>query len=496
MQKALSFVTLRLSKHHLAQTGKTNVIVDVARMASTSSTTNRTSSDSTKLAAVIQLCCTDDKESNWSRASALVREARRRGAALAFLPEAFDYIGRSAKQTLALAEPLDGPTFKAYQRLAREENIALSLGGLHVLVPDQNRVRNTHILLDADGEILATYAKTHLFNVDLSASGGPRLKESDYVEPGTTLGQPVNTPVGRVALGICYDLRFPEFASALAARGAHVLTYPSAFTIATGMAHWEVLLRARAVESQCYVAAAAQTGRHNEKRSSYGHSMIVDPWGAVLARCGEGEGLALAEIKADYVHSVRRSMPLDQHRRTDLYALATENDTVDIDDSSAFDFGGHSIRGSSLVLATRLSLVCVNKKPVLPGHLLVLPRRSGAARLDQLTAEETADLFLTARRAARVAEAFRGGHSHGAATVAVQDGEAAGQTVPHVHVHVLARLPEDFGGRNDEVYERLDQHDKEDKQDKNGQQSSDWRTDEAMAEEATRMRAIMREQNL
>jgi predicted amidohydrolase/diadenosine tetraphosphate (Ap4A) HIT family hydrolase len=440
-----------------------------------------------KMAAVIQLCCTDDKQANFERASALVREARRRGAALAMLPEACDYIGNSAKQTLELAEPLEGPTLKSYRELARSENVALSLGGLHVLAEDGRRVRNTHVLLGADGEVLATYCKTHLFNIDMSSSGGPRLQESDYVEPGTSITNPVSTPVGQVGLGICYDLRFAEFSSTLAARGAEILTYPSAFTVATGMAHWEVLLRGRAVETQCYVAAAAQTGRHNDKRASFGHSMIVDPWGTVLARCGEGEGLALAEIKPDYIQSVRRSMPVSQHRRKDLYGLVADGETVDVDDAASYDFGGHTIRGTSLVLATRYSLVSVNKKPVLPGHLLVLPRRSGCPRLKDLTAEETADLFLTARRAARVAEAFRGGKS---STVAVQDGADAGQTVQHVHVHVLARAPGDFGGRNDEVYERLDQHDK------GNDHQSKWRTEEEMALEASQLRSILREQNL
>jgi len=448
----------------------------------------RAAHSSSALAAVIQLRCTDDKEDNFKRAAEWIREARRRGARLAFLPEALDYVGQSAEQTLALAEKEDGPTLERYRRLAREEGLALSLGGLHILAKGGTRVRNTHLLLGDDGSVLASYAKTHLFQVDLSASGGPRLREADYVEPGGSISQPVATPVGRVGLGICYDLRFPEFSQTLARRGAQVLTYPSAFTVATGMAHWEVLLRARAVETQCYVAAAAQTGKHNAKRSSYGHSMIVDPWGVVLARCGEGEGLAVAEIKLGYADNVRSSMPIESHRRPDLYALVAEGENGHYEDEAVYDFGGHSVRGSSLVFATRLSLVVVNKKPVLPGHLLVIPRRSNAARLDDLTAEETADLFLTARRAARVAEAWRGAESS-AATVAVQDGPAAGQTVAHAHVHVLARTSSDFGGRNDEVYERLDRHDKEDS-------GAGWRSDEAMGEEAKQMRVIMEERNL
>ena len=129
---------------------------------------------------------------------------------------------------------------------------------------------------------MAKYSKTHLFDVEIPEQG-IRLKESDYVSPGKDIVRPVETSIGRIGLGICYDLRFPEFSLALARSGAQILTFPSAFTVATGMAHWESLLRARAIESQCYVVAAAQTGRHNAKRSSYGRTMIVDPWGTVVA---------------------------------------------------------------------------------------------------------------------------------------------------------------------------------------------------------------------
>jgi predicted amidohydrolase len=242
------------------------------------------------LAAVIQLTCTADKAANYSRASSLVSEAASRGAEVAFLPEAFDFIGENRQQVRELSEPLDGPTVTAYRDLAKFHGISLSLGGLHESCGDsEEKIRNTHLLIDSFGNILTTYTKVHLFDVEIP--GKFRLRESDHASPGNRIEPPARLPYSdlSIGLGICYDLRFPELAASLARRGADVLTFPSAFTVATGLAHWETLLRARAIETQCYVVAAAQTGKHNDKRSSYGHSVIVDPWGTVVAQCAEGE---------------------------------------------------------------------------------------------------------------------------------------------------------------------------------------------------------------
>ncbi|KAF6075309.1 nitrilase 1 [Phyllostomus discolor] len=145
------------------------------------------------------------------------------------------------------------------------------------------------------------------------------MRESNSTMPGPRLELPVRTPAGRVGLAICYDMRFPELSLALAQAGAEILTYPSAFGSVTGPAHWEVLLRARAIETQCYVVAAAQCGRHHEKRASYGHSMVVDPWGTVVACCSEGPGLCLARIDLGYLRQLRQHLPVFQHRRPDLY---------------------------------------------------------------------------------------------------------------------------------------------------------------------------------
>merc|ERR1719357_2283191 len=201
--------------------------------------------------------------------------------------------------------------------MAVKHGLWLSLGGLHVRAREGEKTSNTHILVNAKGDIVATYAKTHLF--DASVPGKFSLKESDYVAAGTSLTPPIETPLGQLGLGICYDLRFGEHSQALAKAGAQLLTFPSAFTVATGEAHWESLLRARAIETQSYVIAAAQTGQHNPKRSSYGHAMIVDPWGVVAAEVKEGVGVAFAPIDLEKVARIRSEMPVQSQRRPDLY---------------------------------------------------------------------------------------------------------------------------------------------------------------------------------
>ncbi|NWS49943.1 NIT1 amidase, partial [Probosciger aterrimus] len=272
------------------------------------------------LVAVAQVTSTPDKERNLAACTGLVREAAERGACLVFLPEGFDYIGCAPAQTLSLAEGLDGPLMGRYAELARDCGVWLSLGGFHERGQDWETTQciyNCHVLLDSTGHLVAAYRKTHLCDVELE--GRVSMKESSFTNPGTEIVAPVSTPAGKLGLSICYDMRFPELSLVLRRAGAEILTYPSAFTVHTGSAHWEVLLRARAIESQCYVVAAAQTGKNHEHRTSYGHSLVVDPWGAVVAQCREGPGLCYAEIDLEYLHRIRREIPVQSHRRHDLY---------------------------------------------------------------------------------------------------------------------------------------------------------------------------------
>lgn len=280
-------------------------------------------SSSVPVAAVCQMTATPDKEANFRTCTQLVEQAKVGGASMVFLPEGFDYIGSSREETLQLSESLDGETISRYTHLARKLDVWLSLGGFHEQGHDwktDRRIYNSHIIINGQGEIVSVYRKTHLFDVELS-SKGVSLKESAFTIPGPRLVPPVQTPIGKVGLGVCYDLRFPELSAALQRHGAEILTYPSAFTVATGTAHWEVLLRARAVETQCFVLAAAQVGAHHSKRASYGHALAVDPWGEVLGDCGgTQEGVTLAHIDLQKLRDIRRDMPVLQHRRqTDFY---------------------------------------------------------------------------------------------------------------------------------------------------------------------------------
>lgn len=279
---------------------------------------NRMSTLPHPVAAVCQLTATSDKQANFCACKQLVEEAKERGASMVFLPENFDYIGSSREETLSLSENLKGDTISQYTKLARKLGMWLSLGGFHERGHDwesDRRIYNSHIIINDKGDIISVYRKSHLFDVELPEKG-ISLKESAFTIPGPSLVPPVQTPIGKVGQGTCYDLRFPELSLALQRHGAEILTYPSAFTVTTGAAHWEVLLRARAIENQCFVVAAAQVGQHNEKRSSYGHALVVDPWGEVLGDCGgERPGMVLVEINLEKVSSTRRNMPVQQHRR-------------------------------------------------------------------------------------------------------------------------------------------------------------------------------------
>lgn len=266
------------------------------------------------LAAAVQLTSIADKRRNLATALELVAEAARRGARFVALPENVDYIGAETDK-LALAEPLDGPTFTAFASAAKAHGIHLLAGTLAEATGDPKRARNTSVLYGPDGSRLAVYRKIHLF--DVAIPDGGTYRESDVVEAGTEVVDAA-TPLARFGLSICYDLRFPELYRALAARGAEVLLVPSAFTLYTGKDHWEILLRSRAVENTCWVVAPAQSGRHSERRVTYGNSMIVDPWGTVVARASDGPGVIVAEISGGALDRVRRELPSLRHRRLGL----------------------------------------------------------------------------------------------------------------------------------------------------------------------------------
>jgi predicted amidohydrolase len=263
------------------------------------------------VAAVAQMASGADRAANLRRASTLVRDAAGRGARLVVLPEVFAWRGADARDPSA-AEPIPGPTTEAMCALARELRIVLCMGSFLEAVPDDARRYNTSCIVDAGGTIVARYRKIHLFDVALP--GRVAVRESATRLAGT---QPVvaRTPLATLGCSICYDLRFPELYRRLAHDGAEVLLVPSAFTAPTGAAHWEVFCRARAVENQCYLLAANQCGPSPHGHRDYGNSMIVDPWGTVLARAGDEECVLTAELDGAELARVRRELPALAHRR-------------------------------------------------------------------------------------------------------------------------------------------------------------------------------------
>jgi predicted amidohydrolase len=263
------------------------------------------------LAAVVQTSSGPDERRNLARAAELVGEAASGGARLVVLPEVVAWRGpREAEPEHA--EPIPGPTADRMAGLARTHGIVLCAGSWLERDPATGRAFNTSCVFGPDGALLARYRKIHLFDVDIP--GSVSVRESDTRTPGL---EPVTvaTGVGTLGLSVCYDLRFPELYRHLALAGAEVLLVPSAFTFPTGAAHWEVLLRARAIENQCYVLAANQSGMSPHGFADYGNSMIVDPWGTVVARAADGVGVTLAEIDRDRVTRVRRQLPSLAHVR-------------------------------------------------------------------------------------------------------------------------------------------------------------------------------------
>jgi len=262
---------------------------------------------------VVQMTSTDDVAANLQAARALVAVAAHRGAELVALPENFAYLRREGIP-IPCAQGLDGEIVGSVRELAKQHRIWLLGGTFPESAEADGRVYNTSVLVSPGGEIEAVYRKIHLFDVDLRGSGGGVFTESATIAPGKEVVV-ASTPFGPLGLAVCYDLRFPELFRAMAERGARWIAVPSAFAPETGKDHWEVLLRARAIENQAFVLAPAQCGRHSADRASYGRSMIVDPWGLVLARAADRPGAVVADCDPSDLERVRSALPALRHRR-------------------------------------------------------------------------------------------------------------------------------------------------------------------------------------
>ena len=263
------------------------------------------------LAAAVQMLASDDKAANMTEAEHWIRQAVAAGARVVALPEVFIWRGNK-KSEREFAETIPGPTATKMAELARELQIYLLAGSILEAISDGSKAYNTSLLFDPTGNLLARYRKIHLFDVDLA--NGVSLRESDTRAHGAEIVI-AQTELATMGLSVCYDLRFPELYRGLADRGAHLIFVPSAFTAFTGAAHWGVLLRARAIENQVYIIAADQFGKSPKSFECHGHSMIVDPWGAVLAELADGPGIVTAEIDLEYLGKVRSELPALNHRR-------------------------------------------------------------------------------------------------------------------------------------------------------------------------------------
>jgi deaminated glutathione amidase len=269
--------------------------------------------------AAVQLNSTGDKGRNLEIAARLVSAAAADGAQLIGLPEKWNLLA-AGDQLSEGAEPLDGPALTAAGGWARELGVHLLAGSIAERVEGDERLYNTSALISPEGELAAVYRKIHLFDVDVD---GIRYRESERERPGEEI---VVATAGELALGmsVCYDLRFPELYRILAIRGARLLTVPSAFTLPTGRAHWDVLVRARAIENQAFVLAPNQVGEAPPHYSSYGHSMIVDPWGTVLGEAGDGEGFIAADLDLSGQDRIRAELPSLASRRPEAYLWPQE----------------------------------------------------------------------------------------------------------------------------------------------------------------------------
>jgi predicted amidohydrolase len=270
-------------------------------------------------AAAVQLQSTPDRDRNLEAADRLTRAAAQAGAELVVLPEKWPVLG-TPEQTIAAAEPYDGPVVRWASELARELGIDLVAGSFSERTGGE-RGANTSIHAGPDGEIKATYRKIHMFDVEV---GGKVYKESEREAPGDEIVLTETAQGVSVGMTICYDLRFPELYRILAVKGAQVIAVPAAFTLATTREHWEVLLRARAIEDQAFLVAANQVGEHAPGYRSGGRSMIVDPWGVVLAQAPDKETYVIAELDLERQHEIRRTLPSLANRRPEAYRWPAE----------------------------------------------------------------------------------------------------------------------------------------------------------------------------
>lgn len=266
--------------------------------------------------AAIQMVSTDNVEANLNAAARLIRQAAADRAELLVLPENFPLMGQHEQDKIAIREPFGkGPIQAFLSEQARINKIWLMGGTIPIAADTPNKIRAACLLYNPQGECVARYDKIHLFDVSVNG-GNETYNESSTIEGGSSITV-ARTPFGNIGMSVCYDLRFPELYRNMHGQDVSIITVPSAFTATTGKAHWETLLRARAVENLCYVIAPNQGGRHINNRETWGHSMVINPWGDILAVVEQGEGIACADIDLEQLKLLRNNFPALRHRTLD-----------------------------------------------------------------------------------------------------------------------------------------------------------------------------------
>lgn len=267
--------------------------------------------------AAIQMCSSSNVNENLETVARLVKNAVGHGASLVVLPEMFPIIGEKSEDMFSVKETLGNGKIQDFvANLASRLNVFIVAGTIPLASRDSKKIKAACLVYNASGEVIAHYDKIHLFDAIVSKSES--YTESKTTEPGSSIVV-VETPIGKLGIAVCYDIRFPALFTAMRNQGAEIIAVPAAFTLKTGEAHWRLLMRARAVENFCYMIGGAQSGRHASGRKTYGHALIVDPWGTVLDELGSvGEGVAIAEIELKKLHEIRKFMPVDTHQRIKL----------------------------------------------------------------------------------------------------------------------------------------------------------------------------------
>ncbi|KAI3384814.1 hypothetical protein SNEBB_009067 [Seison nebaliae] len=409
--------------------------------------------------AICQLKCLKNKWKNIEKVTGMIGRIMKDNSKvkLICLPEAVDVFDIEKEKLIneAIKWPFDlkeRNMLTECMELAKKYQVQISIGSCHVHRKEEKKIRNTHILINDDGEIIDMYDKIHLFQI--CQKNGIEINENNWTINGTKLKSSKISNGFTFGYGICFDVRFPLMADRLRReRNVDILTYPSAFTRRTGEDHWNVLLRCRAIENQCYVIAATQYNQN--LNSTYGHSMVIDPWGRILIDLKKEEDIyGICELDKTLIEELRNSLPITNVRNelNDFYDNKPSLiNPINWDTKQIYFSSKILVPSNQIFCRTKLSFAFVNIRPLLPYHILISPLRNDVKRFTNLTSKENEDIFQLSQI---ICKKFEQNLHSDSFTIAIQDGEAAGQSVSHVHIHLIPRIFNDLEN-NDDIYKEL-----------------------------------------